>query len=180
MFCAINTPTSKRQWVINMETADKNRKKRKSSDVDEWLYDFAIKPSRIFLMLQMKYYFTHHLVMVKRVDVLKGCTGQFRRKAALQSDWYGQSLLQSGIRLGAFILVLVLIPNLWNVKKHVNTCRYYRWNWVCRWTKFFNDSEIVYTPSGLEYGYFSKLLSAKLFQLVICLAVILVMVCCVC
>lgn len=52
--------------------------------------------------------------MVEAVYILEGGGGEFWRKAALQPDGNGGPLLQRGVRLGAFIFVLVLIPNLAN------------------------------------------------------------------
>lgn len=57
---------------------------------------------------------TYPLVVVEAVYILEGGGGELWREAALQPDGDGGPLLQRGVRLGAFIFVLVLIPNLGN------------------------------------------------------------------
>lgn len=58
---------------------------------------------------------TYQLVSIKSIDIFQRRGGQFRRKFALHSNRYGNSLLECGVRLWALILVLVIVSDLWVV-----------------------------------------------------------------
>lgn len=55
----------------------------------------------------------YQLVRIKRIDIFERCGGQFRRKFALHSTRYGDSLFECGVWLWAFIILIVIVSDLW-------------------------------------------------------------------
>lgn len=55
---------------------------------------------------------SYSLVAVIRIDVFEWCACELWREVVLHPHGQGQALLESWIGLGAFIFVLLVIPNL--------------------------------------------------------------------
>lgn len=59
----------------------------------------------------------YQYIAVVWIDILERSGGQFRREAALQSNRYWHTLFKCRIRLWTFILVLVIISDLLDVRR---------------------------------------------------------------